>query len=311
MLIIRQLRKAYRDVLALDGIDLHIAPGEVLGLIGPNGAGKSTLASIVAGLTRADSGTVLVGDRDVTKDPASARALVGFSGQELGLAQPLSTRENVSFHAALAGLRGRALRARVDETLVALRLDQLASRPVHALSGGEKRRVHTAMALVQRPPLLLLDEPTAGVDVETRNVLLQLVRSLADDGTSVCYTTHYLTEVETIADRVTMIDAGRVVASGPLHELLSSYGDAVVALEFDGPPPVIRTELRHAVEDATVRIFTPHPAIDLAHVVTELDAADQVRLRSVEVVRPSLEAIFIALTKGADTTKEELCDVPA
>src|SRR5215218_8626812 len=176
LLEIRSLAKSYGDVCALEDVDLDLAEGEILGLLGPNGAGKTTLISIVAGLWAPDRGTVRVGGIDVRSDPTGARALMGIAPQDLGVYLPLTVRNNLRFFGRMVGLRGRDLTGRVEEVADALELTGLFDRKAQQLSGGEQRRLHTAMALLHRAPLLLLDEPTAGVDVATRNRLLDLVR---------------------------------------------------------------------------------------------------------------------------------------
>ena len=293
MLDVQGLTKSYGDLTALRGVDLHVAEGEIVGLLGPNGAGKTTLVSIVAGLRRADSGTVRVAGEDPTK-PATRRQ-IGLAPQELGIYVSLTVRENLALFADMAGLRGRARGARIDEVASLLSLQQLLDRPCQFLSGGEKRRVHTAMALVHRPRLLLLDEPTTGVDVSTRSDLLAAVRGLAEDGAAVCYSTHYLPEVEGLGASVAIIDRGRMVARGPLAELVAQHGNAAIELRFDGAAPVAPSGWTGATEGSVLRLHTESPASDAAAVFGAL-GADAARLQGVELVRPSLESVFLSLT---------------
>jgi ABC-2 type transport system ATP-binding protein len=209
VLEVRGLTKTFGRMVALDGVNLEIQRGEICALLGQNGAGKTTLTSIVAGLRRPDSGNVLVGGIDVVAKPKEASRLIGLVPQEVGVYPTLTVREGMRFFGELADLRGRTLSARIEEVAEALDLTDLLGRTAGRLSGGEKRRVHTAMALVHRPALLLLDEPTAGVDVQTRIRLLNAVRALATDfDTAVCYTTHYLAEVETLRASVAILDDG-------------------------------------------------------------------------------------------------------
>src|ERR1035437_1143133 len=178
--------KRYGDNVALNDVDLDIRPGEILGLLGPDGAGKTTLVSIAAGLLRADAGTVKVCGIDVRRDPVGARRRLGLAPQELGVYPLLSVRENLVFFGEMAGLRSHQLRRRIEEVADDLDLGTFIDRKAQFLSGGEKRRLHTAMALIPRPALLLLDEPTTGVDVATRAHLIQVVRKLAAEGAAVC-----------------------------------------------------------------------------------------------------------------------------
>src|SRR6516162_3474926 len=196
MLRVRGLRKGYGSRLALAGVDLDVAAGAIVGLVGPNGAGKTTLVSIVAGLRHPDAGTVEVAGYDAVAAPARVRPLIGLAPQDTGLYATLTVRDNLAYFAGLAGLRGRERRRSVDAVADALALCDLLDRRAGQLSGGERRRVHSAIALVHRPPLVLLDEPTTGADVETRAGILTMVRGLADAGSAVVYSTHYLHEIE-------------------------------------------------------------------------------------------------------------------
>jgi ABC-type multidrug transport system ATPase subunit len=223
MLAVGGLRKSYGDVVALDGVDLDAGPGQIVGLLGANGAGKTTLVSIVAGLRRADGGTVRVGEIDALTDPYRARELLGIAPQETGVYPTMTARENLAYFGRLAGLRGTLLDQRVDEAAEALDLHALLDREAQTLSGGEQRRVHTAMAIVKRPPLVLLDEPTVGADVSTRAQLLLSVRTLAAEGTAVVYSTHYLPEIEILDADVTILDHGRVVGRGKASALMEEH----------------------------------------------------------------------------------------
>src|SRR5262249_31994579 len=178
MLAIAGLKKAYGSVVALQGVDLEIAEGEIVGLLGPNGAGKTTLVSIVVGLRHADAGAVCVKGIDALRYPEKVRPFLGLVPQDLGVYPPLTVRANLRFFGELAGLRGKPLQLRIDEIAHALNLEKLLTRKAGELSGGQKRRLHTAMALLGRPRLLFLDEPTAGADVETRMAILAVVKQL-------------------------------------------------------------------------------------------------------------------------------------
>jgi ABC-2 type transport system ATP-binding protein len=276
-------------------VDFEIAPGEITALLGPNGAGKTTLVSIAVGLRRPDAGRVIVNGIDVTVRPLEARRFVGYAPQELAVYPTVSVNENLVYFGELAGLRGQQLRRRVEEVAEALELTPLLERVVRELSGGEKRRVHTAMALLHRPPLLLLDEPTTGVDVLTRARVLEVVRSLAADGSAVCYSTHYLTEVEVLGADVAILDHGRVIARGSVADLVAAHGGSAVELAFEGEPPALDLTERTEICDGVVRIFTDNPAAAAAAALATLGENARL-LRSIEVIKPSLEAVFLALT---------------
>ena len=296
MLEVEGLRKAYGDVVALDGVDLGVAAGEICALLGPNGAGKTTLVSIVAGLRHANAGSVTVNGVDALHHSDRARQFIGLAPQDLAIYPTLAVRDNLAFFGELAGLWGRRLDRRIDEVSEALELTPLLSRQGHTLSGGEKRRLHTAMAILHRPPLLLLDEPTTGVDVQTRNRVLDSVRHLADeDGCAVCYSTHYLHEVEALEASVAIIDHGHIIARGQVGDLVARHGRTAVELVFEGEPPAIDLDRRVEQFDTTVRVFTDTPAADAATILTRL-GRDAERLRALEIVSSSLESVFLTLT---------------
>ncbi|MBV8950274.1 MAG: ABC transporter ATP-binding protein [Actinobacteria bacterium] len=289
------LRKSYGATLALDGVTLQVVPGEVVGLLGPNGAGKTSLVSIVAGIRRPDAGTVHVGGVDVLRNAQAARQLIGFAPQDTGVYVTLSVRDNLRFFGGLAGLRGAHLRRAIDEVAHALSLDPLLGRRGSELSGGERRRLHAAIALVHRPRLVLLDEPTTGADVRTRAEILRYVRSLAAEGSAVVYSTHYLQEVEELDARVVFIDRGRTVANGHVADLVRQHGTSALRLTFEqAVPPSVQVD-GSVVEGATVRIPTHDPESLVAQLVPRL-GADVGGLRAIEVVRPSLESVFLSVT---------------
>lgn len=269
------LRKRYGTTTALDGFDLHIEPGEILGLIGHNGAGKSTFVRVVAGLTRPDAGRVTVGGIDVTTRPAAARRLLGLAPQELGLYLTATVRENLRLFGGLAGLRGRALRAAITRTAQALRLEQVLDRPVRVLSGGQRRRAQVATVLVHRPRLLLLDEPTAGADPGARQALLDALRHLAAAGTAICYTTHYLPELDDLGASIAVAARGRVIARGTRDDLLSG----------------LPAQVRITGEDGEQRVL--HGA-DPSRILAEL-LATGLRVRAVDIRRPSLDDLYRSL----------------
>ena len=218
MLHVEGLVKAYREHLVLDGVDLDVARGQVLGLVGANGAGKTTLISIVAGLRAPDAGRVTVAGVDALAHRAAASRHIGLAPQELGIYPTLTARANLRTFAELAGLRPRVARARADEVAELLGLTSCLAQRADTLSGGQKRRLHTGLAVLHRPDLLFLDEPTVGADVQSRAGILDLVRDMAAAGTAVVYTTHYLTELEQLQADVAVLDRGRIAAAGPVGD---------------------------------------------------------------------------------------------
>jgi ABC-2 type transport system ATP-binding protein len=295
VLTVSDLHKAYGATVALAGVDLEVAPGEIVGLLGPNGAGKTSLVSIVSGLRRADRGTVLVGGIDVARAPDRAQRLLGLAPQETGVYLPLTVRDNLRFFAGLAGLRRNELRRRVDEVADTLGLAPLMDRTASELSGGERRRLHTAMALVHRPRLVLLDEPTTGADVRTRAEILGLVRRLAADGSAVVYSTHYLHEVEELDATVAVIDHGRIVARGSVADLVRASGSSALELRFEGTVPDAARPPGAVIDGTTVRVPADDPAGVAAGILARL-GDDATALRSLEVLHPSLESVFLSVT---------------
>ena len=224
------LHKRYGPVAALDGFHLTVKPGEIVGLIGHNGAGKTTFAETVTGLIRPDSGQVQIDGIDAIRQPRAARARIGYAPQELGLYPTATVRQNLAVFGRLHGLRRRALTNAIDRTAEDLVLTDVLDRPVGILSGGQRRRAQAATALLHEPPVLLLDEPTAGADPDTRDALLATVAARARAGTAVCYTTHYLPELDQLGATIAVAAHGRVIARGDRETLVGGLsGHATVA----------------------------------------------------------------------------------
>jgi ABC-2 type transport system ATP-binding protein len=294
----RDVHKSYGTVQALSGVDLDVGRGEILALLGPNGAGKTTLVSIVAGLRRPDRGRVWVNGIEVTTRPHLARRQLGLAPQETGIYPTVSVRDNLRFFGELAGLRRHRLRGRISEVADIFSLTELLERKGQSLSGGEARRLHTAVSVLASPPLLLLDEPTAGVDVQTRNQLLDLVKSLSEEGSAVVYSTHYLHEVEHLdASGVAILLDGKIVACGSIPHLISTLGAAAIELRFNGQPPDLD------LPDGTVTVgldtlrvpADDSPAVAAAGLLQRLDGASG-ELREIKLLQPSLESVFLAIT---------------
>jgi ABC-2 type transport system ATP-binding protein len=296
--------KSYAGRVALEGIDLALESGAVLGLLGPNGAGKTTLVSILAGLRHPDEGRVAVCGVDVVRTPRRAREFVGLAPQDTGVYMPLTVRDNLRLFAGLAGLRGRAARERIDWVAGSLLLEGLLQRRACELSGGERRRLHTAIAVIGRPRLVLLDEPTTGADVQTRNELLGLVTRLADEGAAIVYSTHYLHEVEELGARVAFIDRGRLVATGELDELLQRHGSSAIEVTFSGDAPEAARLLGADVSGRSVRLPTRDPAAAAALLLRAI-GSHTAELRTIEVIRPTLESVFLAVTGRRMPSDEE------
>jgi len=290
-----QVVKRYGRVTALDGISLRIEPGEFFGLLGPNGAGKTTLISIVAGLTRAGSGRVTVMGYDVVNDYRQARRCLGVVPQELVFDPFFSVRETLRIQSGYFGLRHND--DWIDEVIANLDLGAKADANMRSLSGGMKRRVLVAQALVHRPPVIVLDEPTAGVDVELRQGLWQFVRRLNRDGHTIVLTTHYLEEAQHLCERIAMLKAGRIVAMEPTRDLLARVAGVQLALKLRGPLPAQLAP--HVVEDSGDRIVlrVAQPA-DVEAVLAACRLAGA-QIDDLEVGHADLEDVFLQVMSDA------------
>ena len=277
MLTLRNLRKKYGDLLAVDGLSLAIERGEVFGLLGPNGAGKSTTIGMSVGMIRPDAGTVtLEGFGDPTTP--SVRRAVGVAPQSLALYEDLTARENLAFFGRLHSMAGRTLRRRVDQTLDMVGLASRQADRVATFSGGMKRRLNLAAAMIHEPPLLLLDEPTAGVDPQSRNSILDLVRSMAARGVTILYTTHYMEEAAKLCTRVAIVDHGRLLALGTVPDLVGMHGGTTVITVDRG--------------DHSHRIETTDPVRDVAAIMADSSQG----ISGLRIDRPDLESVFLNLT---------------
>ncbi len=297
MLRVRSLTKSYGEQAALQGVDLEVASGEILAVLGPNGAGKTTLMSIIAGVRQADGGRVLIADHDIAAERRAAQTLLGFAPQELGIYPVLTARQNLTLFGELQGLYGRRLRVRLVETARLLAIDDLLDRKAGTLSGGQQRRLHTGVALLHRPALLLLDEPTVGADPAARGQLLEVVKDLARDGTSICYSTHYLPEVEALGARIAVLDNGMVTAEGSIEGLIARHGRGAVRLEFEGSAPSVAGLDGATRLDGVISLDTQDPseAVGKALVFLGEHAAT---LRRLDVRRASLETVYHELVRA-------------
>ena len=302
LLQIDHLAKAYGPVRAVQDISFSVRPGEIYGLLGPNGAGKTTTISMISGLLVPDGGSISIAGRPLAADPQAAKRLMGVVPQELALYEELSAAENLEFWGRLAGLDTKTARVRTAEILAALTLSDRARDPVKTFSGGMKRRVNLGCALLHRPKLILLDEPTVGIDPQARLNILEFVRSLRADGVGVLYTTHYLEEAESLCDRIGIVDHGRMHAEGTLRELQERLGGQrlfVLEGQWTGAEPDTWPGLRqhYRVLQHTDRqlVVAALEERDPADCLRELLALP-VRAENVTLKRPSLNDVFLHLT---------------
>ncbi|WP_250573214.1 ABC transporter ATP-binding protein [Nonomuraea sediminis] len=301
ILICRDLRKAFGDLVAVDGVSFTISAGETYGLLGPNGAGKTTTISMIAGVLARDSGEILVAGRTHDTRSTWGKARIGYVPQELALYPDLSARENLRFFARLYGMGRAEVRTRVAEVLEVVGLAERAGDPVSQYSGGMKRRLNIAAGLLHRPPLLILDEPTVGVDPQSRNAILESVAALAGQGVAVLYTTHYMEEAERLCDRIGVIDVGTIKAEGTRRELVALVGELDrITLDVDGAIAVQDLEklpeVRRAdASEGHVELMVEDARAALPKVL----AAAGHGVRAVEVHEPNLESVFLHLTGKA------------
>ena len=283
--------KRYGSTLALDRIDLQIERGEFFGLLGPNGAGKTTLISIIAGLVRASSGHVTVMGHDVVDDYRAARLALGVVPQELAFDPFFTVRETLTFQSGYFGLANND--AWIDEVLINLGLASRAHSNMRALSGGMKRRVLVAQALVHKPPVIVLDEPTAGVDVELRQTLWSFIRRLNQEGHTIVLTTHYLEEAQALCQRIAMLRAGTVIALDTTRALLSHIEGVQMTLRVRGTVPA--SVLGHRIDerDGALVLRLGEPS-DVGRVLAECQAAG-CEIEDLEVGRADLEDVFLQL----------------
>ena len=284
-------------VQALDNVSFDIEPGEFFGLLGPNGAGKTTLISILAGLSRASAGSVTVHGHDVVTDFAAARRSLGIVPQELVFDPFFSVRETLQIQSGYFGVRTdrRANDAWIDELLDSLGLADKADANMRQLSGGMKRRVLVAQALVHRPPVIVLDEPTAGVDVELRQTLWQFISKLNKQGHTVLLTTHYLEEAEALCGRLAMLKHGRVVALDRTSALLAGRASTMLRFKLDTPLPA-SLEAQARVTGRIVQIKTRNAA-EVESVLATLRAAGG-QPEDLEIGRADLEDVFLEIMQG-------------
>ncbi len=286
--------KRYGELQALAGVSLTVEPGEFFGLLGPNGAGKTTLISILAGLSRATSGVTRIMGHDVSSDYRGARSALGVVPQELVFDPFFTVRETLTFQSGYFGLRDNS--AWIAEVLENLDLTAKADTNMRALSGGMKRRVLVAQALVHKPPVIVLDEPTAGVDVELRQALWRFIRRLNRDGHTIVLTTHYLEEAEALCGRIAMLKQGRVVALDRTESLLRLHSGCQVVMRLNGAlPEAFQAKVVERREDGSVKLsLSDHAAIE--GLLAALREA-QVTVLEMEILQPDLEDVFVQIMR--------------
>ena len=308
ILEVKDLVKKYGDFTAVKGISFDIKEGEIFSLLGPNGAGKTTTISVLSTLYAPTSGDATIGGHSVTKEAMAVRNLIGVVPQELALYDDLTANENLVFWGQMYGLSGKNLKTRVEEVLEQIGLADKAKNRVKTYSGGMKRRVNIGVGLLHKPSLLFMDEPTVGIDPQSRRAILDSVKELNQQGMTVLYTTHYMEEAQELSNRVGIIDHGELIALGTQAELTKQVGEMetlILHIDENEDPERLAAAIRTApgvkradVTDHTVTVIVPEAEEALAPAVTKANELG-IKIRSVDMQEPNLEVVFLHLTGRA------------
>lgn len=306
---VTDLKKQYDPpdgIMAVNGISFAIAQGEIFSLLGPNGAGKTTTLSMLSCLLAATEGDAIVSGYSISKNPMQVKRAIGVVPQEIALYDTISARENLQFWGKLYGLKSEQLQARIDYVLEIAGLVDRAQDKVESYSGGMKRRLNIAVGLLHQPEVLYLDEPTVGIDPQSRRRILDTIKTLNEDGMTILYTTHYMEEAEELSTRIGIIDHGDLIALGTLQELTTSVGECdiiQIAVDYNGANKadvVERLRARSAIQEAgaddeSVTLQVQDADTALSEVVAALNQCG-VGIRRLEIQEPNLEAVFLQLT---------------
>lgn len=311
----RGLVKVFGDNCAVDGIDLRVPAGSIYGVLGPNGAGKTTTINMLATLLRPDGGTATIFGHDVEKEPQIVRQLIGVTGQYASVDEALSATENLVIFSRLLGLNKAAAKQKAAELLEEFGLTEAAKRPLAKFSGGMRRRLDLAASLIAQPPLLFLDEPTTGLDPRTRAQMWSTIRRLVDTGSTVLLTTQYLDEADQLADRIAVIDKGKVVAEGTPDELKQSVGTAALQMRIQDDfhllqaQQIVETHLGVKATCSPLSGSLSAPMVNADRVTDVLVALRSagIHLSEMSVQKPTLDEVFLTIT-GHDTKEKDADD---
>lgn len=301
---VKNVTKRFNDKLVLDNISFDIREGDIFGLIGPNGAGKSTLINIMTGLLKANSGEVEIGGHSITKDPIGAKELIGLVPQELAIIEQLSAYDNLEYFGAFYGLGGKLLKNRINEALELTGLTDRKKEPVKKFSGGMKRRLNLAVAIMHRPRILIMDEPTVGVDPQSRNCIFEYVRNINREySTTVLYTSHYMEEVESLCNNIFILDLGQEIASGSKASIKSMAGvSGKVRLQLDSLSEELILKIKGLkgvrdvfISDGVITLFVDESSFMLEELIL-LTTRENRKIKNLNLEEASLEEVFLSLT---------------
>lgn len=299
-----ELKKSFGGKPVVKGVSFSVDKGEAFGLLGPNGAGKSTTISMICGLLKIDGGDVRVNGLSIKKDPMAVKRKIGIVPQDIALYPTMTAKENLVFWGKMYGLKGREAKAKADRVLADVGLSDRANDKIETFSGGMKRRINIGAALMHDPELLIMDEPTVGIDPQSRNLILETVKRLNEQGMTVIYTSHYMEEVEFLCERIAIIDHGEVIALGTKTELCNRLaGGTVIQLKVDPIKERFIQRLKtmeavanvKIVEEDRIEVFVTRADAALSQIVA-LSLEHRVQLLSLNVKEPNLEALFLQLT---------------
>lgn len=306
MLTINNLKKNYGDIQAVKGVHLEVKKGEIIGLLGPNGAGKSTTISMISTLIKPDAGSVEFKGIDILKDPKPIQKVLGIVPQEIALYPTLTGYENLKFWGSAYGLKGSALKEKIEVVSEIIGIKDRLKDKVEKYSGGMKRRINIGAALLHDPELLIMDEPTVGIDPQSRNHILETIKQLNEKGMSIIYTSHYMEEVEFLCDRIYIMDEGVVIAEGTKDSLVASVnGERKVIVTYAENPNGIKDRLdaltqveRIEVEGEVLTLYT-HSNENMMKKIIEVSSEFDIEMISIDVEKPNLESVFLHLTGKA------------